>query len=375
MLNKIYSNRKLRSGFTTGVCAAAAAKAATVMLFTRKILNDISIRIPKGEVISLPLHDVQLNENSVSCAVKKESGDDPDITNGILVYATVTKAQNRLISLDGGKGVGRVTKPGLACKVGEAAINPVPKSLIINEVKEVCVKYSYIEGLNVIISVPEGEEIARKTFNPRLGIIGGISILGTTGIVEPMSDKAWIDSLYLEMKQQRFLGNRDLILCPGNYGQKFMSDSLGIDPLRVVKCSNFIGEALDFAVELSYNSLLLIGHVGKMVKLGAGIMNTHSKYADARMEILALHAALCGISPEKLPEMLRCNTTEEAVSLLREEGISAKVFNSILDKIEFYVQKRVSNSIKTAVIVFSNESGILGQTQYADELLKLHRIC
>lgn len=365
--------KKLRSGYTTGACAAAATKAAASMLLTKEILNEVTIRLPNGKVLNLYLIDVQLEDNYASCAVKKDSGDDPDSTNGILVYATVTRAGHKSITLDGGKGVGRVTKPGLACNIGEAAINPVPREMIMTEIQNVCNKYEYSEGLDVVISVPKGEEIARKTFNPRLGILGGISILGTTGIVEPMSDKAWTDSLYLELRQQYALGKRDLLICPGNYGQKFINQSLGIDINRAVKCSNYIGEVLDYAVDLSFDSLLLIGHAGKLVKLGAGIMNTHSKFADARMEVIALHAALQGISAEKVQSILACNTSEEAALFLNEEGITDQVFLSIMDKIDYYVHKRVQSEIKTAVLLFSNEVGVLGKTQYADELLRLHQ--
>jgi len=366
--------KKLRSGFTTGTCAAVAAKAAASMLLTKEIISQETIKIANGKTLNLPLIDVQLEVDYASCAVKKDSGDDPDITNGILVYATVTKAKHESITVGGGTGVGRVTKPGLACKIGEAAINPVPREMIIAEVQTVCTKHNYSEGLDVVISVPEGEEIARKTFNPRLGIIGGISILGTTGIVEPMSDKAWTDSLYLELRQQYALGNRNLLICPGNYGQKFTKQSLGIDIRKAVKCSNFIGEVLDYAVDLSFDSLLLIGHSGKLVKLGAGIMNTHSKFADARMEVIALHAALQGISSEKVQRLMACNTSEEAALFLNEEGIADQVFQSIMDKIDYYVQKRVQSKIKTGVLLFSNEVGVLGKTQYTDELIRLHQI-
>ena len=374
MSNNHNIKKKLRSGFTTGACAAAASKAAAAMLFTEEVFSEETIRIANGKTLNLSLIDVQLGEDYASCAVKKDSGDDPDITNGIFIYATVTKAKHKSITVDGGKGVGRVTKPGLACKIGEAAINPVPREMIITEVQNVCTRYNYSEGLDVVISVPKGEEVSQKTFNPRLGIIGGISILGTTGIVEPMSDKAWTDSIYLELRQQYALGNRNLLICPGNYGQKFIKQSLGIDIQKAVKCSNFIGEVLDYAVDLSYDSLLLIGHSGKLVKLGAGIMNTHSKFADARMEVIALHAALQGITSEKVQKIMACNTSEEAALFLNEEGIADQVFQSIMDKIDYYVQKRVQSKIKTAVLLFSNEAGILGKTQYTDELLRLHQI-
>jgi len=365
--------KKLRTGFTTGTCAAAAAKAAATMLLTGEKLDGITIKLPIGIVLSLPLVHVQTNDNCVSCAIKKDSGDDPDITKGFLIYATVSRSDHEGITIEGGEGIGRVTKPGLACKVGEAAINPVPKQMIVSEVGGVCSCYSYTQGLNVTISVPEGKNVAQKTFNPRLGIVDGISILGTTGIVEPMSKKAWTDTVYLEMKQQGALGNRNLIICPGNYGEDFIQKTFRIHLNKAVKCSNFIGEALDFALELGVESLLLIGHAGKLIKLGAGIMNTHSKVADARMEVLAAHAALNNAPVEDINRIMSCNTTEEAALVLRETGLCQKVFKSVMSKIDYYVQNRVDGGIKTAVVLFSNELGVLGKTQFADELIKLHQ--
>ncbi|NLI92662.1 MAG: cobalamin biosynthesis protein CbiD [Peptococcaceae bacterium] len=367
-----YKNN-LRSGYTTGSCAAAAAKASTWMLLGGQERSAVTISTPGGSQLTLSILDIRIVEGQVSCAVKKDGGDDPDITNGLFIYASVSKIPQKSITISGGEGIGRVTKPGLACKVGEAAINPVPREMIINEVKKVCSQFHYTGGLSIVISVPGGEAVAGKTFNPRLGIIGGISILGTTGIVEPMSEKAWIDSIYLEMKQQTVLGNKNLLVCPGNYGETFIKNSLKIHADRIVKCSNFIGEVVDFAQELELDSLLLIGHAGKLVKLGFGIMNTHSRIADSRMEVLAFHAALCGASVEQLRGIMDCNTTEEAASFLRAAGICQEVFDSVMNKIDFYIQKRVHKKVKTAVVLFSNELGVLGKTGYADELIKLHQ--
>jgi len=365
--------KKLRSGFTTGSCAAAAAKAGTFMLLTGDIPARITIHTPQGVELQFPVLNAELKNNRAFCAVKKDSGDDPDITNGILIWAEVALTDRDGISVDGGLGIGKVTRPGLACAPGEAAINPVPRKMIEEETQKICRDYLYQGGLNIIISAPEAEKVASKTFNARLGILGGISILGTSGIVEPMSERAWIDTVTLEMKQQMAMGNRDILICPGNYGQDFIVNMLGINIQRAVKCSNFIGETLDFAAESGFESLLLIGHIGKLVKLAAGIMNTHSKYADARMEILTAHAALHGADSDLLHKLMACSTTEEAVLNLTEKGLSQAVFQSLMLKIDDHVKKRVQQKLKTAVIIFSNEAGILGKTEYADQLLEKHR--
>lgn len=363
--------KRLRSGFTTGTCAAGAAKAATAMLLTGQDLSMVKLQTPQGLELTLPVQDIERLQDQVSCAIQKDSGDDPDITNGILIYATVRKRKDGTIGIAGGVGIGRVTKPGLACRVGEAAINPVPRQMILSEVQKAADELNYQGGLSITIWAPEGEKLAAKTFNPRLGITGGISILGTTGVVEPMSEKAWIDTLHLEIKQQSVLGKDTLLLCPGNYGQEFIRNALGIQISRAVKCSNFVGEGLDFALEAGFGRVLLVGHAGKLVKLGAGIMNTHSRYADARMEILAVHAALWGASSQQVARIMACSTTEEAVSYLRQERLGEKVFAVLMDKIEFYVQNRVQERMKTGVILFTNEHGILGKTRWADEILEI----
>lgn len=371
--NRNVTNKRLRSGYTTGTCAAAVAKACVSMLLSKKKQHEILVETPQGQIFTLPLYEVDLGLDCATCAVRKDSGDDPDVSNGILIYATVRNATHHEIKIDGGIGIGRVTKPGLACSIGEAAINPVPRKMIVLEVEKVRESYSSLQGFDIEIWAPKGEEIASRTFNPRLGIIGGISILGTTGIVEPKSLQALIDTIYLEMKQQRALGSKNLLLCSGNYGKTFIRDRLRLDQEQAVLCSNFIGEALDFSVELEFESILLVGHAGKLLKLGAGIMNTHSKFADARMEILASYAALHGEPTEIVRMIMNSNTTEEAVDILRKRSNYNDIFQSIMEKIDYRVQKRVHDQLKIGVIVFANSIGVLGKTKDADEIMVWHQ--
>lgn len=277
----------MRYGFTTGSCAAAASKAAAYMLLTGKRKNEITIETPKGISYTAQLVDINRNENEVSCAVKKDGGDDPDITTGAYIYAKVSyrESSGQKIEIDGGTGVGRVTKPGLDQPVGNAAINHVPRQMIEKEVMQVCRLVDYQGSLRIEISVPDGEKLAGQTFNPRLGIAGGISILGTSGIVEPMSNQAIIDTIRIELNQRRIQGFDYVAVSPGNYGLDFMKKTYGYDLDRSVKCSNFIGDTIDMAVELGFQKLLLTGHIGKLIKVAGGIMNTHSKEADCRMEL------------------------------------------------------------------------------------------
>lgn len=365
--------KNLRCGYTTGSCATAAAKAAATMLLTGERVATVRIDTPKGVVLELEPLEVELAEQYVSCAIRKDSGDDPDDTNGVLVFAKVEKVVEPGVHIEGGVGVGRVTKPGLACAVGGPAINPTPRRMITAEVGSVMEQAGYSEGLLVTISIPEGVEIAKKTFNPRLGIIGGLSVLGTSGIVEPMSEKALIETMYVEMRAQKARGNKHLLVFFGNYGEDFTRDVMQLDLEGAVTCSNFVGELLDYAVFLGFETLLLIGHSGKLVKLAQGVMNTHSKYADCRTELFALEAMFHGASVEVGQEIYHCLTTDEVTKILKREQIFEPVMDKVTERIDFYMQHRVHGKIKTAAFMFSNVYGILGKTKAADELIQLHK--
>lgn len=355
----------MKYGFTTGSCAAAASGAAAYMLLTGKTKTDITVETPSGRIFKAAILDIKRSENSVSCAVRKTAGDDPDITDGALIYSEVSIRESGF-SIDGGKGVGRVTRPGLDQPVGAAAINRVPREMIEKEVREVCSFAGYSGGLKIIISVPEGERLAEKTFNPKLGIAGGISILGTSGIVEPMSERAFIETIRLELKQKRAEGERRAVISPGNYGREFMKKSYGFDLDRSVKCGNFIGLTVDMAKEEGFAELLLVGHIGKLIKVAGGIMNTHSREADCRMEILASLALLCGADGGTARSILRCALTDEAVEILEEAGIKQAVMNMAVERICGNLERR-TEKMKIECMMFSNKFGELGKSREAEK--------
>ena len=365
--------KNLRCGYTTGSCATAAAKAAATMLLTGEPVATVRIDTPKGIMLNLEPLEIEVQDQYVSCAIRKDSGDDPDDTNGILVFAKVEKVAEPGVHIEGGVGVGRVTKPGLSCAVGGPAINPTPRRMITTEVTSVMEEAGYAGGLLVTISIPEGVEIAKKTFNPRLGIVGGLSVLGTSGIVEPMSEKALIETMYVEMRAQKARGNKNLLVFFGNYGEDFTRDVMKLDLEGAVTCSNFVGELLDYAVFLGFETLLLIGHSGKLVKLAQGVMNTHSKYADCRTELFALEAMFHGASIEVGQELYHCLTTDEVTKILKREELFEPVMEQVTERIDFYMQHRVHGKIKTAAFMFSNVYGILGKTKDAEELIQLHK--
>ena len=365
----------LRLGWTTGSCAAAAAKAAAQMLFSGEEICQVRLMTPKGIELDLDVEHITRTPDYVQCAVRKYSGDDPDVTDGLLIYAKVEKQEEASsglgVILDGGAGVGRVTKPGLEQQIGQAAINKVPRRMITEEVERICRACGYCGEMKVTISIPDGEETAKKTFNPRLGIVGGLSVLGTSGIVEPMSEKALTDTIYLEMKMLRESGYSCCYAVPGNYGMDFLTDQLGINPDLAVKCSNYVGDTIDDAKLLGMKGLLLIGHVGKFIKLAAGVMNTHSRTADCRMEVFASHAAMAGADAAAVKEIMACLNTAEAVKILKGKGLLPDVMKTVMERIAFYLRQRAGGELETGAVVFSGEEGILGRTENAERLLGL----
>lgn len=367
----IKNNKKMRFGYTTGSCAAAASKAAVQMLLSGEEVGEVELLTPKGIRLNLEVLHVERGEGFLSCAVKKDAGDDPDMTDGLEIFAKVSKSARPGIHLDGGAGVGRVTKRGLEQPVGNAAINKVPRSMILREAEDMCSRYDYEGGLDILISVPGGEEAAKKTFNPRLGIQGGISILGTSGIVEPMSESALIKSIEVEMRQRVENGSRYLLVTPGNYGSAYLREHMDLPWEEVVKCSNYVGETIDMAVAMEAEGILFVSHIGKFIKVAAGIMNTHSRCADARAEVMAANGLRAGISHEAALKILDTVTTDEALAILAGEGKLQDTMKEITDRVAYYLDHRAYGRIKTGAVLFSNEQGYLGETDSARELMNL----
>ena len=396
-LTRYVNGKIMRCGYTTGSCAAGAAKAAAMMLLGGERVEKVDLMTPAGEMLHLDILDIKDGSadveasrvgncgRSVSCAVRKDSGDDPDVTNGMPVYATVSfcgeaeleKAEpGSRIVIDGGFGVGRVTKPGLDQPIGNAAINSTPRRMIKEEISEVCRQYGYGGGLKVIISLPEGERLANKTFNPRIGIVGGISVIGTTGIVEPMSNQALVDTTKVEIRQLAAKGRTDIFLVPGNYGRDFARDVLGLDVSECIAMSNFIGDAINSAVELGFKRIFMVGHIGKMVKLGIGQTFTHSSGGDGRMETLIACALEAGAGLETLKALLSCATTDAALDVLVKAGLKEQTMEILGKRIEATLLRKVPDDVQIEYICFTNREdlgGVLCKSSGADELSRLWR--
>jgi len=361
--------KKLRCGYTTGSCAAAASKAAAHLLLTEYPVSNSEIVLPNGEKISVPINESHLTEHSAICSVIKDSGDDPDVTNGILIFSEVSLIPEN-IEISGGTGIGIVTKSGLDQPAGEYAINSVPRRMIKTALQEIAELYDYHGGFRVIISVPNGEEIAKKTYNPRMGIQGGISIIGTTGIVEPMSNSALIQTIRTEANIRRKEGLDTLLLTLGNYSEQFLKMHLPIPEEISVCCSNFIGDAIDTGISLGFSEILLIGHIGKMIKLGAGIMNTHSHIADGRMETLITCGVLADVPLPVLQKLPECVTVDAALDILKSAGCLEQTLEILIQKTEFHLKARAGDSVQIGAVIFSYQHDMILKTSQADDLIQ-----
>ena len=383
------NGKHLRRGFTTGSCAAAAAAAATQMLLTGEIVQEAEIRTPGGPVFRAQIleqkiryEDGQGQESSVptwaGCAVRKDGGDDPDITTGTLIAAEVSWSDEPGIIIDGGKGIGRVTKPGLDQPVGAAAINHVPRQMIAANVGRVLDAWQEEHtdtppGLRVIISAPEGESLAARTFNPKLGITGGISVLGTTGIVEPMSDRAVVETIRAQMSVLKAAGDRFAVMAPGNYGLAFLTQRYGLQEDKVVLISNYVAEAVKMAAEVGFEGILLAGHIGKLVKIAGGARNTHSMYGDRRMEILwEIAGEFCR---EENRDALRkeledCVMTDAALGVLEKYGVKEETAQEMARRICGYLEEWSDGRMRVGTIVFANKDRELVRTKGSEELLR-----
>lgn len=361
--------KRMRCGYTTGTCAALAAAGAARLLLSGTVPETVSLLTPKGITVCVPMDRCAMVGQAAEASVIKDAGDDIDVTAGMPVVARVEKIPSGIV-IDGGVGVGRVTKPGLDQPVGEAAINSVPRHMITQAVTEVCEQTGYDGGLLVTISAPRGEELAKKTFNPQLGIVGGISILGTSGIVEPMSRQALIDTIAVELRQVASQGDGRLILTPGNYGTDYLTaqgwDRLGVP---IVKCSNFIGAALDETALQGFQKVLLVGHAGKLLKLAGGIMDTHSRSADCRTELLCAHAAICGADTHTCRAVMQAATTDAAMEILDVAGLRHDVLDSLCQAVDRQLQRRAAEAYEIGAIIFSNVYGHLCSTPKGTELL------
>lgn len=393
--------RELRNGYTTGTCAAAAATAAAWYVFGGQERGEVQVELPGGGLAELTAKKEPSRgpgkegkeppawpgEEGPWFFVEKDAGDDPDVTDKTNVWGTVEPLEEGRreesmwycsqeyphLFLTGGPGIGVVTRPGLACPVGAYAINPVPRAMIFRQVGELYNSLGAEGDYLIRIKIPQGTELAKKTFNPRLGIEGGLSVLGTSGIVRPMSEQALKDTIRLEIHMKAAAGEDSLLLVPGNYGEHFLKETLGIWPDQAVRCSNFVADAVDMAVEENIKRILLIGHIGKLVKVAGGARNTHSRFGDRRMEILA--ESLGRVAERERKEaisrrLLACNTTEEAILCLTEEGLKEAVMEDVTGRIWEQLNRWGQGKADIQVLTFSSVYGILAMSRLCGPMIE-----
>ncbi|WNN53331.1 cobalt-precorrin-5B (C(1))-methyltransferase CbiD [Hafnia alvei] len=363
-----HNGKSYRKGYTTGSCATAAAKVAALMVLRQQVINQISIVTPSGVTLRLNVEQPLICGQQASAAIRKDGGDDVDATHGMLIFAQVALNDSGSISIVGGEGVGTVTRKGIGLPVGSSAINRTPLHTIEGAVREVI---GPERGAEIVIFAPEGEERAQKTYNGRLGILGGISIIGTTGIVTPMSEESWKRSLALELEMKRAQGMTSVILVPGNHGERFVQEQMQLNGDRVVTMSNFVGYMLQETQRLGFRRVVLVGHLGKLIKVAAGIFHTHSHIADGRMETLVTRLALMGAPRELLQAVFECSTTEAAMELIEQHGLQA-VYNDIAQAI----CARINQMLRFAVqplqcdaVLFSFDNIVLGSNRPVNDIV------
>lgn len=358
-----FKGKKLRYGYTTGSSATAATKAALMYLLddSKHDIPEVTIKLPSGDSLTINVNSLEKKENSVLASVIKDGGDDPDVTHGLEIYSKVSLRNDSKINIFGGTGVGKVTKKGLPVAPGNSAINPVPLKMIRETVEEMLPEGF---GADVEISVPKGEETAKKTLNAKLGIIGGISILGTTGIVKPMSEESWKASLAIELKMAlENAGNGEAIFLFGNRGKQYLSDNFDDNTSQAIVISNFVGYMFDRACEFEAKKIYFIGELGKFVKVAGGIFHTHSRVSDAKMEILTANALLVGESTENMKKIMASNTTEEATKYIEKTEVYSLLAEKAKQKCEEYC-RRNGWELEVETLIISAEKEVLGNSRH-----------
>ncbi len=354
--------RFLKYGITTGATAAAAAKAATIAALKEPV-DRVVIPTPIGLRFEVPVKSSRkLATDTAQAVAVKDAGQDIDATDKMEIIATVKITDDGKVTIKSGVGVGVVTKPGLQVPVGEGAINPVPRSMITEAVKEALPEG---KGVEVTISAPEGANIAKKTTNAKLGIKGGVSILGTTGVVKPLSLEACRRSLVPQIDVAIARGYKRIIYVPGNIGEKIAKEKFGIPEDAIVQTGDFVGYMLDKAIEKDVKEIIFIGHSGKIVKLAANIFNTHHKVGDARNEVIASYAGAVGASTQTINDLLAANTSDEASEILRKVDLLEKTYNRIAARVHQRVSDRVDDKLKISIVIVAMDGKVLGMDKNA----------
>lgn len=367
--------KQLKGGYTTGACLAAGAKAGAMIMQGEDIGDRVDIVALDGTPLQIPIASVELLAHGVKVEIIKDAGDDPDITNGTSVFITFSFwAQEQLqpvygqsilykqILFEAGQGIGHATKPGLSLAVGEPAINPGPRQLVYNSIKDIIGDKACL----VRVDIPAGTELATKTLNPVLGIEGGISVIGTTGVLRPMSEEAFKNSLVPQIEVAKAAGFTTQIFVPGKIGER-IATSWGLPTEAMVQTSNFIGFMLEAGADHGLERILLFGHIGKLAKVAAGVFHTHNRVGDARLEVLAAYSAAQGMPAEGVQRILQAVTTEEALPVIEEYGLQS-VYQIIAARASYRAERLLFNRLQVGTVLVTLHGKLLGMDEKAKEI-------
>lgn len=359
-------SKHLQSGYTTGACAAAGVKAA-LLFEAGKAWQKVELTALDGTKLVIPVKAVEKTADGITAEVVKFSGDDPDITNGVSVFVSIRRlnGSSPAVVFNAGKGIGTVTKAGLSVPVGEPAINPGPRQLIQNVIAEI-LGTEHVP-LEVTISIPAGAALAKKTLNPILGVEGGISVIGTTGVLRPMSEEGFKNSLVPQIDVARAAGFRDLIFVPGKIGERIAA-SWNLPAQAMVQTSNFIGFMLEAAAERGAARILLFGHIGKLSKVAAGVFYTHNRIADGRLETIAAYSAAAGLPQADVCRLLDANTTEEALAVLDEAGLRERVCRKLAQRASARAARYLFQKMEIGTVMVTLDGQLLGMDDMAKEI-------
>ncbi|MDX1441185.1 MAG: cobalt-precorrin-5B (C(1))-methyltransferase [Nitrosopumilaceae archaeon] len=352
---------RLRTGFTTGTSATAAAKAAFLSIINQQKVNQIQVKLPKGNYIKIPIHTCNFQKESSHCSVIKDGGDDPDVTHGAEIVVDLAFTEKKdLIEIDGGEGVGIVTKPGLGLEINKPAINPVPKKMIIENLREIAFEFLKNKGIKVVISVPKGRELGPKTDNPRIGILYGISILGTSGIVIPFSTASYAASIRQNLDVAIAMGNDVVVLTTGGRSEDFAKKIIDLPDHCFVQMGDFSGYTIQQCSKKNISKAFVVGFIGKLAKMAMGVKQTHVKGSKIDMKFLGEIAQKCGANNSVIHEIHKANTARHVLEIIKENKIEG-FFKEICIKVNNHMRKISEGNFSLEVIMFDFDGTILGR--------------
>ncbi len=352
---------KLRTGFTTGSCATAASKACILAIQNQKIIENVDIILPKRSRLEIEIDSCEFTTNSAKCSVIKDGGDDPDVTHGAAIFVNIELTDViGEIEIDGGEGVGRVTKPGLGLEIGSAAINPTPKKMILENVKEVGEELLEKNGIRVVVSVPKGKELGPKTDNPRIGIMGGISILGTSGIVIPYSTASFAAAIRQQISVVNTMNDDNVVLTTGGRSEDFARKIIDLPDHSFIQMGDFSGYTIKQCAKQELKKAYVAGFIGKLAKMAAGVKQTHVKGGKVDMKFLSELAKRCNAGEDTISKILGANTARNVQEIIIEDKIDG-FFDEVTKEACIQMRQHSEEKIPVEVILFDFDGTVLSR--------------